>query len=71
MDTVDRVEQTVTRLAEAAGLAMSPERVAALAPQFTAWLEGSRELCQKMSSSAHQQVTPITVLTHPAVGNGE
>jgi hypothetical protein len=70
-DTVDPREQTIARLLDVAGLPSSPERVAVLVPQFEAWLDGSRELCQKMSAPAYQEVTPITVLTHPAIQTGE
>lgn len=65
-DTAHPAEETVARLAEAAGLPLPRERAAALAGQYTAWLEGSRELSEKMSARRHLEVTPITVLTHPA-----
>lgn len=70
-DHVDPSEQTVARLIEVAGLPSSSERIAALVPQFAVWLDGSRELCQKMSAPEHQEMTPITVLTHPSIQTGE
>jgi hypothetical protein len=64
-ETVPAAEQTVARLAEAAGLPLPPARIAALAGQYSEWLRASGELCEKMSDPGHLAVTPITVLQHP------
>jgi hypothetical protein len=70
-DNADPAEQAVAHLAAVAGMPLPPERIVALAPQFTAWLDGARELCEKMNSPQHLEVTPITTLSHPTNPTGE
>lgn len=57
-------------LARYASLPLEPERVAIVAAILDAWIPAAEELSRKMSGAAHQELLPITVLTH-ASANGD
>jgi hypothetical protein len=47
-----------------AGLPLPAEREAGVAAILDAWAPAADELSRKMSDAAHQELLPITVLTH-------
>lgn len=64
--------QQVRALAECAGLELSDDRLDAGAELLGAWLPAANELSRKMAAREHDQLMPITVLTHPlTVEKGE
>ena len=54
----------VRGLAQYAGLPLPAEREAGVAAILDAWVPAAEELSRKMSAAAHQDLLPITVLTH-------
>lgn len=64
-------EQCVLALAQAAGLPVTHERAALLAPQLNDWLVAANELNHKMSAPEHLTLMPITIFTQPTVETGE
>ncbi|MBE0546334.1 MAG: hypothetical protein IH627_01495 [Rubrivivax sp.] len=55
-------------LARYAALPLPPEREATVAAILDAWIPAADELSRKMSAAIHQQLLPITVLTHAGGG---
>ena len=60
----------VRALATAAGLSLSPDRIAAVLPILNVWLADSAALNTLMQDDAHREVVPITVLRHRASDAG-
>ncbi len=54
----------VRSLARYAGLPLPVEREAGVAAILDAWAPAADELSRKMSAKAHQELLPVTVLTH-------
>ena len=54
----------VRALALYAGLPLPAQREAGVAAILDAWVPAADELSRKMSAAAHQELLPITVLTH-------
>lgn len=54
----------VHALARYAGLPLPAEREAGVAAILDAWIHAADELSRKMSAATHQDLLPITVLTH-------
>ena len=55
---------TVAALAAAAGLPLSPQRIAAVQPILAVWLADSAVLNTLMQAEAHRDVVPVTVMRH-------
>jgi hypothetical protein len=64
-------DATVRTLADLAGLPLSAERAAQIAPILAVWWGWADELNRKMREPDHWTTTPIVVLTHPATTGGE
>lgn len=72
MSEPERVtEATVRRLADLAGLPLPAERATLIAPALNVWWGWAEDLNRKMRQPAHQTVTPIGVVVHPATTGGE
>ncbi len=56
----------VRALARYAGLPLPTQREAGVAAILDAWAPAADELSRKMSGAVHQELLPITVLTHGA-----
>ncbi len=54
----------VRALARYANLPLPAQREAGVAAILDAWVPAAEELSRKMSAAAHQDLLPITVLTH-------
>ena len=67
----DPIESRAAALAAAADLPLSEARLRSLAPVLDSWLAAANQLSRQMSAAAHQDVGPITVVTHPADQRGE
>jgi hypothetical protein len=58
-------EQDVKALSDVAGLPLSQERMALVAPLLSTWLEAANELSGMIAAPEHRALVPITVVRHP------
>jgi hypothetical protein len=61
----------VRLLARYASLPLAPEREALVAAILDAWVPAADDLSRKMAAAEHQDLLPVTVLTHPAATGDE
>lgn len=62
---------TVAALAAAAGLSLSPQRIAVVQPILAVWLADSAALNALMQAETHRDVVPVTVLRHTPSDAGD